>query len=241
MYKLIIKMAWKNSFLRLPRTLLVITMIAVSMSMMLGIQGLYDGMAKSMVEKSKRSDSGDISIYAKEYRVQKDLKYRIKDATKIQTEILNMPSVEAVRLRIKADGLASTARKSSFASIIGIDLDAENHFGNFSEFLKEGDDSLEKKGSMIGIELAKKLKVKIGSKIIFSTQDIKGEINSVALKVSGIVQTTNIGIDNSAIFIDIKKLHSFLGTSTDEATQIAIKSEGKELYNQLTLQYLLPH
>ena len=78
MYKLILKMAWKNSFLRPARTVLVITMIAVSMSMMLAIQGLYDGMVKNMIDKNKRSGSGDVSIYAKDYRVEKDIKYIIK-------------------------------------------------------------------------------------------------------------------------------------------------------------------
>ena len=70
MYKLILKLAWKNSLVRAQRTLLVVIMIAVSMSLMLGLQGLYDGMIADMVDKSKRSDSGDIVIHAKNCGVQ---------------------------------------------------------------------------------------------------------------------------------------------------------------------------
>lgn len=237
MFKLILKMAWKNSFLRLSRTLLVIAMIGVSMSMMLGIQGLYDGMTANMVDKSKRSDSGDISIYNKDYRVQKDIKFRIKNAQSIKEEIKKLAGVEAVVLRLKSDGLVSTARKSSFSSLVGIDLDAEEHFGKFSEFLKEGEIDLEKRGTVIGIELAKTLKVRIGSKLVFSTQDISGEINSIALKVRGIIQTTNISLDSSAIYIDMQKLHKFLGTKEGEATQIAIKSQDNKLLEILKSRY----
>ncbi len=237
MYRLILKMAWKNSFLRPARTLLVITMIAISMSMMLGIQGLYDGMVVNMVDKNKRSDSGDISIYAKDYRVERDIKQRLGNASEIKDQIRAMDGVEAVVLRLKADGLLSTARKSSFASVVGMDLEEEEKFGAFSEFLKEGSIDLEEGGAFIGIELAKTLKVHVGSKVIFSTQDSFGEINSVALRIRAIVQTTNISLDSSAIFIDIGRLHKFLGTTSKEATQIAIKSNDDKLYDKLKIKY----
>ncbi|MEK6659148.1 MAG: FtsX-like permease family protein [Campylobacterota bacterium] len=237
MYKLILKMAWKNSFIRLSRTLLVIIMIAVSMSMMLGIQGIYDGMVNNMVDKNKRSDSGDISIFAKDYRVNRDLTYRVKNAQEIKAEIQKMDGVEAVALRLRADGLLSTARKSSFALVVGIDLNEEERFGKFSEFLKEGSVDLQKQGAIIGIELAKTLKVRVGSKVIFSTQDGSGEINSIALYIRAIVQTTNIALDNSAIFIDIGQLHKFLGTASTEATQIAVKSKDEKIYGELKAKY----
>jgi len=237
MYRLILKMAWKNSFLRPARTLLVITMIAISMSMMLGIQGLYDGMVVNMVDKNKRSDSGDISIYAKDYRVERDIKQRLGNASEIKDQIAAMDGVEAAVLRLKADGLLSTARKSSFASVVGMDLEEEEKFGAFSEFLKEGSIDLEEGGAFIGIELAKTLKVHVGSKVIFSTQDSFGEINSVALRIRAIVQTTNISLDSSALFIDIEQLHKFLGTTSKEATQIAIKSNDDKLYDKLKIKY----
>ena len=237
MFRLILKMAWKNSFLRLARTMLVIIMIAVSMSMMLGIQGLYDGMTLNMLDKNKRSESGDISIYAKGYRVDKELKDSIKDAVSIREELQKMKGVGSVVLRLHAQGLISTARKSSFASIQGIDLEEEERFGKFSEFLKEGEINLKKRGALIGIELAKTLKVRVGSKVVFSTQDSSGEINSISLKVRGIVQTTNISLDSGTVFMDIQGMHRFLGTSSNEATQIALMGESEALYDLLKAQY----
>ncbi len=237
MYKLIIKMAWKNSFSRLSRTLLLVTMIAVSMSMMIGLQGLYDGMANNMLDKNKRSASGDISIFAKDYRIQKDIKYRIKDASEIKDRLQKMNGVKAVVLRIEADGLVATARKSSFASLEGIDLKDEEKFGKFSEFLKEGELKLDNKSALIGLELAKTLKLKVGSKVVFSTQDSSGDINSIALRIRGIIQTTNIVLDSSAIFVDIDSGYNFLGIDTDEATQIALMSEDEKLADVLKSKY----
>ena len=232
-----IKLALKNTFFRLSRTLLVIIMIGVSMSMMLSIKGLYDGMTHSMVEKSKRSDSGEVSLYNKEYRVSKSLKDTIANATSIKEALLKRQDVQAVALRLKADGLSATAKKSAFSSVIGINLKDEEIFGAFSKFLKEGELRLDKRGVLLGSGLAKTLKVKIGSKVIFSTQDKTAEINAMALRVRGIIETNNITLDSSALYVDKTKLQKFLGVDASEATQIAIRSEDKSLKKQLQVKY----
>ena len=237
MYKIIIKLAWNNAFLRLSRTLLVIVMIAVSMSMMLSIQGIYDGMAMNMIDKTKRSDSGEISIYNPDYRLNKVLQNSIAGADKIKAELEANSEVQSVVVRFSVEGLSSTARKSSFSNIIGINLEDEERFGRFSEFLKEGEISFAKRGALIGSELAKTLKIRIGSKVIFSAQDKNGDINAIAVKIRGIVQTSNIALDGSALYVDIKRLYTFLGVGEDEATQIAIRTESETLQAQLQSRY----
>lgn len=235
MFKLIFNLAWNNAFLRLSRTLLVVIMIGVSMSMMLSIQGIYDGMAMHMVESTIRSDSGDVSLYAPKYRLSKNIKHRIKDANRIKQALEN--SVDAIVLRTSVEGLSATARKSAFSNIIGITLADEEKFGHFSEFLKKGKLSFKHNGAILGNELAKTLKVKIGSKLIFSTQDNSGEINSIALHVRGIVQTSNVVLDASALYVNNATLHQFLGIDKEDATQIAIRSKDNALVSRLKVAY----
>jgi len=237
MFKLIIKLAWNNAFLRLSRTLLVIIMIAVSMSMMLSIQGIYDGMTVNMIDKTKRSDCGELSIYNPKYRIDKVMNNDIKDADVIKVSLQERADVTAVVTRFSVEGLSATARKSTFANIIGIDLDAEKSFGQFEQFLKEGELKLGKRGTLIGSELAKSLKVHVGSKVIFSTQDRQGDINAIALKVKGIVQTSNITLDASVLYIDRSRLNAFLGVDNTVATQIAIRSASPTLQASLQKQY----
>ncbi len=237
MYKLIVKLAFKNAFLRLERTLLVIIMIAISMSIMLSIEGLYDGMILSMADKTKRSDSGELSLYNANYRISKALGDTLKNADAIQKALQKNPHIKAVVLRLKAEGLSATARKSAFSTIIGINLQQEEQFGTFSAFLKEGTLSLDKQGVLVGSELAKTLKVKPGSKLIFSTQDATGEINAMALRIRGVVETNNISLDGSALFVDKEKLHRFLMIPNTQTTQIAIRSDSPLLQKQLQTQY----
>jgi len=112
-----------------------------------------------MVDKNKRSDSGEISLYNKEYRTSKALKNNIQNATKIERELLKNSDVKAVVLRLKAEGLSSTARKSAFSTAIGIDLNAEEKFGHFSEFLDKGELDVDERSALLGMELAKNSKL----------------------------------------------------------------------------------
>ncbi len=236
MFKLILSLAWKNSFVRISRTILLIVMIAVSMSMMLALQGLYDGMAENMIDKNRRVYSGDVSFYAKGYLLDKVIKQNI-DEIHLVEELQAHKGVKEVVSRIEAEGLLSTARKSSFISLIGIDLDQEIAFGKFEQFLKEGELQIGSNSALIGIELAKKLKVKLGSKVVFSTQDAQGEIVSVAYKIRGIVQTTNIVFDSRAIFVDRKKIQKLLDLKDSQVTQIALMTTDEDVVEQLKKEY----
>lgn len=235
MYKLIVNLAYKSAFLRLSRTLLVVIMIAVSMGMMLSIQGIYDGMTLNMIDATKRSDSGEVSLFAPQYRLNKNLNDRIRNAVAIQKALKS--EVDAVVLRTSVEGLGATARKSAFSNIIGINLEAEERFGHFSGFLKEGVISFEKRGAIVGSELAKTLKLKVGSKVIFSTQDSSGDINALGLRVRGIAQTSNVLLDATAIYVPREKLHHFLGIDNSDATQIAIRSQDNTLKKRLQEAY----
>jgi len=227
MFKTVLKMAYKNIFLRKGRSILLVLMIGVSMGVMVSLEGLYDGMSQRMIDKTMRSDSGEISLYAKHYRLEKDIAYRIKEADKVCETLERMKSVDFALYRIKAEGLAQTATKSKPASIIGIDLEDEKHFGKFEEFLQKGKLELGKNDALIGSELAKNLKVKLGAKVIFTTQDTNHEIQSAAFRIKGIIRTSNVILDNDTLFIARNKAAAMLMLSPQSGTQIALRSHSE--------------
>lgn len=239
MYKIIIKLALANAFLRLSRSLLVMSMIAVSMAMMVAIEGLYDGMASSMIDKTLQSDSGEISLFAAHYRISRSIDDVMYQADEIVKTLRARGDIEALTYRLHADALASTARKSSFATVVGVNTEDEERFGRWSAFIKKGRADITKRGCVVGSELAKRLKLKIGSKLIVSTQDRSAEISALALHVKGIVQTSNIVVDSSWVYIDYALAKKLLGFSEDVATQIALRSSSDTL--AATLKHLYPH
>jgi len=59
----------------------------------------------------------------------------------------------------------------------------------------------------------------------------------MSLRVRGIVQTNNVSLDASALYINRGKLQNFLGVSEKTVTQIAIRTDSAKLQKELTKEY----
>ena len=229
MYKIAQHLAWLSLWRRKTRSLMVIMMIALSLSGLLGLQGLYDGMISHLINTTIRSDSGEISLYAKEYRLNKNLDYRLSPLSKFEKELSKIQEVTSYSVRLQQEGLIATAHKSLGSTLKGISLENEQHFGQLDAFITEGAYSFGKgnKGALIGSALAKKFNLSIGSRVIFTAQDVTGEINSISFRISGILKTGNPSIDENTVFISMEKMSKFLNLQ-ESATQIALRVKDKD-------------
>ena len=222
---------------------MVIMMIALSLSGLLGLQGLYDGMISHMINTTIRSDSGEISLYNKEYRLNKSLDYRLNNITKYEEVFSKIEGIEAYSIRLEKEGLVATAHKSLGAILKGISLENELHFGQLNAFITEGEYSFGKgdKNALIGAALSKKLNLTIGSRVIFTAQDATGEINSISFRISGILKTGNPALDENSVFVSMEKISQFLNLQ-QSATQIALRVKETEDITKIQneLKVLLP-
>jgi len=236
---LTLKMAYLNMWRRKSRSLVVMLMVAVSIAGLLLMQGIYDGMIDQMVDNSIRSDSGQMSIYGKGHRLSKSLKDNIRDFQSIEAYLTKRPEVKSYIARIKHEGLVATARHSQGAVFVGTRLEDEQRHANLSKYLTEGEYSFgtRNRGAIIGYELADKLKVKIGKKIIITAQNANNELASLALRVRGIVKTGDVNMDKMAVMVDYEKLREMLALD-GQVTQISINMQKKEAIDPfaLTLQ-----
>ena len=244
MYRLIGRIAWASLIRRRARSVLVVIMIAVSLWGLLFMQGIYDGMIEQMINNAIRSDSGHISLFREGYRLDPDLSRQLTDVVTIEKFLLTDKRVMSYVKRLKQDGLVATAHYSRGAMIFGIDLDEEERHGRLAGYLSQGEFNFSKldRGAIIGFKLADKLQVRIGSKIILSAQDSLAEVSSVSLKVTGILKSNNMTIDENAIFIADKKARQLLALG-EEVSQIAVilHNEGKISNLQADLQQKFPH
>jgi len=231
MFKLIFKTTILSLFRRKMRTFLAIIMIGTSLWGLMAMLGIYDGMIKQMVDNAVRSDSGDITLYHKGFRRDNDIKLQIKYPEEIIKEIEQNPAIKSHVQRVLSDGLIATAKYSKGVKIFGIDLTAEKKQANLDNYLKAGVFGFGKRdrGIMIGASLAKKMKISIGNKVILSTQTSTNEINSIALKVTGILKTNNMHIDGIAVFISLQKAKNLL--NIEGLMQISMIFEDKSQIN----------
>ena len=234
MYSISRHLAWLSIWRRKTRSLMVIMMIALSLSGLLGLQGLYDGMISHLINTTIRSDSGEISLYAKEYRLQKNLDYRLSSVSKYEGILSQIIGLDAYAIRLEQEGLIATAHKSLGASLKGISLKHEKKFGQLDAFIIQGEYNFgkEDKNALIGSTLAKKFNLTIGSRVIFTAQDATGEINAISFRISGILKTGNPSLDEHTVFISMEKMSKFLNLQ-ESATQIALRVNHTQSIDQV--------
>jgi len=244
MYKIAQHLAWLSLWRRKTRSLMVIMMIALSLSGLLGLQGLYDGMITHLINTTIRSDSGEISLYAKEYRLNKSLDHILSPVSQIEEKLLKVKGIKSYSIRLQQEGLIATAHKSLGATIKGISLESEQNFGQLSAFNIKGTYDFGKgnKGALIGSALAKKLNLTIGSRVIFTAQDATGEINAISFRIRGILKTGNPSLDENSVFVSMEKISQFLNLK-ESATQIALRVNQTDNIKkvQKELQILFPN
>nr|MDA3786595.1 ABC transporter permease [Deltaproteobacteria bacterium] len=223
MFKILLRIALASLHRRLARSLLVMVMIAMSLWGLLAMEGLYDGMTEQVIDNAIRSDSGDISIYGQGFRLDPGLQHLIADPAEVSALLAAEPRVRSHVRRLRQDGLIATAHYSRNATLMAVDLAAEDRHGRLASYLAEGDYAFGDKGrgALVGYRLADKMKLEVGDKIVLSAQNSSNEVAALALRITGILKTNNMALDDSAVYMDLAKGRDMLMVP-EEVSQISI-------------------
>ena len=239
---LLVKIGWRNLW-RNPRgTLLTALALGLGLTLLLVSLGLLDGSQEQMVRNAVRFGTGHVVIQAQGYQDSASLELLLP-ARVVSTigEFFHTESLKHVLRgmspRLLASGLLSSAANASGVSMMGVIPKEERTVSLIPQRIVEGkylnDD--QQSGVVIGSELARKLKVKIGSKVVLMIQAVQppdteateageGEMQSTLLRVSGIFSTGIQAIDARIIQLPLPEAQALLGVP-DRVTQVAVLLE----------------
>jgi len=228
--KMIWKVSYNNLWRRKMRTVVVVLMIAVALSVLTFLSGFYDGWIAQMVSDTLESDTCYLTIYKKGYRLSGKVSDSIESPSRVSIVLQNNNNVKAYFPRLKNEGMISSARYSQGATIYGIDPGQEQGASNLERSLRQGRLKFTpgKKEVILGENLAKELKVKLKNKIVIMGQAKDKSIASAAYRVVGIVRTNNPGIDKLAAFIPLTEAQN-LFLLENKVTQFSIVVKDHEL------------
>ncbi len=260
--------AWKNIWRSKVRSLVV--MIAVTLGLFAGIfsAALMNGMMQQRIDAAISNEISSIQLHNPKYLENSEIQFSIKNADDLVAKIEKMPDVKAVSKRIKLSAMAKTARTGTGVTIYGIDPDQEKrvteiyskicdsaslvdnrHFSDparIDRYLKDSCgtyfENAKRNPIVIGERLAKKLKVKIRSKIVISLQRVDGTPTEGAFRVIGIYKTNNTMFDEMNIFVRAVDLENLTSLDSTTAHEIAILLNDDEKTNEIksTLQTEYP-
>jgi len=216
--------------------------LGLGLALLLVSLGLLDGLHEKMVGDGVRFGTGHVVIQAKGYQDtgSQDLLLPAQVVSTTAEFLHTEPMkrlVRGVSPRLLASGLLSSAANAAGVGIIGIMPKEERAVSLIPSRIVEGknltDD--EQSGVVIGAELARKLEVKVGSKVVLMTQAVQqpdreatdpgeGGMQSTLLRVSGIFRTGVQAVDAHVVHLLLPVAQTLLGVP-GRVTQIAVLLE----------------
>jgi len=239
---LLVTIGWRNLW-RNPRgTSLTALALGLGLSLLLISLGLLDGSHEQMVSNGVRFGTGHVVIEAQGYQDAGSQDLLLPAAATSESEAFlrsqaMQPVVRGVSPRLLASGLLSSAANADGVRMMGVIPKEERSVSLIPQRIIVGsylaDD--QRSGVVIGADLARKLAVKIGAKLVLMTQAVQssdgketdaggGQMQSALLRVSGIFRTGVQAIDAHVIQVPLPEAQSVLGVP-DRVTQIAVLLE----------------
>lgn len=220
---ILLKLAWRNLWKNRRRTLITLTMIAVGFALALISLGLADGFHNQMIRNAVRLGSGNLTVEHRDYLAEPSNDKLVARASALRDEIRGIPGIRNVSERIIVMGLIYTTENSAGAAILGVDPSSDMTRKTLEpkiiegRYLKDGD----RRGVLIGADLARRLGASVGSKAVVTAQDASGQISSQLVRVRGIFRTGIEEMDGYFAQVSLPLTRALLGVSKG-ATQLAV-------------------
>jgi ABC-type lipoprotein release transport system permease subunit len=219
------KLAWRNLWRHKRRTLITASSIAFGVLLSVTFTGAGDYFYTRMIDAGASMGMGHITIEAIDYNRAPSTQKRIAHTDVLRQQTLNFAGVNDVAVRINGQAMFASARKSIAGLFIGIDPAQENKGNNlFSRSMVKGQmlQSIDGDGIVIGVDLASKLNLDLGKKLVYTTTDVNGEIVSSIARVKGLFKTGVAEVDSAVGILPLHSSQKTLGYQTDEATLLAV-------------------
>ena len=219
------KIAWRNLWRRKRRTL--ITGISIGFGVMLAVTftGIGDYGYTNMINTSAIMGLGHVTIEPHGYNQTPSLDKRLRKTGQIRERVLAMPGVNDAIVRIMGQAMFASASKTIGGVFMGIDPAQESPEQNLLiRSLVQGElfSGKDSRGVVVGSKMAKKLNLRIGKKLVYTTTDVSGEIVSEIARVTGIFKTGVNEVDGGMVLLPINSVRATLHYDAQDATLLAM-------------------
>jgi len=218
-------LAWRNLWRHKRRTLITASSIAFGVLLAVTFTGAGDYFYTRMIDAGAKMGMGHITVAAPDYNRAPSSQKRLQSANQLQATLRELPEVSSVIARIQGQAMFARARKSVGGTFIAIDPAQETASNNlFIEALVEGKmlETVSDKGIVMGVDLARKLQVSLGKKVVYTTTDVNGDIVSAIARVSGLFRTGVSEVDGGLALLPLQSVQTVLGYESDEVSFIAV-------------------
>lgn len=222
--KIVFEIAWKNVWRNKLRSLIVIIAITLGLIGGLFYIAFVNGMTQTQVNSTIKSEISNIQIHNPKFLINDETKYSIDNSDLIIKKIKNLETVRGVSAKLKINGMVSSAATGTAILIHGININEEKSTSDLYTKIIQGGyfDSNLQNPIIIGDKLAQKLKIRIGSKIVVTLQNMDEHLTFGAFRIAGIFKTDDTNFDLINSYVKKEDLVSLLNYQSENPTEIAV-------------------
>jgi len=222
--------AWRNIWRNPVRSWVIIAAIAIGMFAGVFTTTFTKGWMNQRLESGVETEVSYIQLHHPKFRDNYDMKMSLPGGVALSNELLKIPGVDGASPRIVIQSMVSSAETGLGIKIIGIDPEREKTTSNLYNYITEGDyfDTAKRNPAVIGNSLAKKLKIKLNSKIVATLQDAHGNITAGAFRVCGIFDSGNNVFEEMNLFVRYNDLRDLAQSGEGIAHEITVHIASRE-------------
>lgn len=218
-------LSWRNVWRNKIRSGVVL--LAVAFGLFAGVfsAAVMKGASNQRIRAAIENEISHIQIHHPQFRENMDMEFILPAAEKILPQLDTLKGVRAVSQRLVLNVMVASSETGTGVRVSAVEPEREKRICGISEELIDGAwfEGIKRNPVVIGHELAKKLKVKLRSKVVLTLQDASGTITAGAFRVAGIFQTDNSTFDKANLFVrysDLQRLSNLPAGSAHEIRMI---------------------
>ncbi|WP_295419272.1 FtsX-like permease family protein [Sulfurovum sp.] len=240
---MLLSLAFKNITKSKGRSVTTILLSTIATIFFIAYVALMDGSHQQIIKNSVEIYTGYAHVNLKGYREESDYGHLIEDANIIDSILKNERAIKAYAPRFETYALLSAGETSVGSMITGIIPSAEKRLSKLESSLVRGRylDNHDTHAIYLGNELAKRLKVDIGSQISLVGSSIDYSIAADLFTVKGIFKTGLFDFDAQSAFVNKPYLDTIM-LSDNKASYFTLTFHDNDHIDRATtaLQHKLP-
>ncbi|MDT8375957.1 MAG: FtsX-like permease family protein [Mariprofundaceae bacterium] len=219
-FMVLFTLAWRNLWRHQRRTLITLSSIAVGFGLAVLFIGIGDGSHNSMIRNAIKLGEGHLTVQPRGYLESPANHKYLHDGTGLAAKMESLGLAGSIEPRISLQVLASSASNSVGSGLEGINPHSDQRIEMLRPKLIDGAwlEADDLRGILIGDGMARKLKVRVGSKVVVMAGRQGGDSEAQLGRVRGIFDSKVDETDNYLILCDIGFARRFLdsdGTRPD--------------------------
>ena len=212
----LVPFAWRNLWRNPRRTGITLTVVAIGMWSILIFSVLLKAWATSSRDESLKVLTGQGQIHAQAYVDDPNISHRMRWPGGSLLGALNSSDVVAWAPRIRVPAVIQSEYRTRSVTFLGVVPGRERSISDLPAQIIQGHylSGPNDRGIVIGRDLAKKLKTRLGKRLIVMGQSVDGRLAEKSFPIIGIF-AANGPTEDEFIFTGLNTAQVLLGTGSD--------------------------